>query len=301
MKRKNKLGIIGLKFYARRMEKELRDYNPEIPAKSFDTYTSFIGKLKYFLSTPRLDAIFSINGDNRKSRAFSWAKKNNVPLVMNWSGTDVLTCIENYKRGEVDQDLVNYAKHTCQCEWIKGELSLIGIEARILQFQYYKLKPAVNPKGKLKVLSRIHQDSPDFYGMSELIVLAGLFPEISFSAVGISSIDREIPENLKLISWVDDMEAVYDDHMISLRFPLHDGLSPFVLESLARGKHVLYRFPVEGARHTPDLQSMTDVLRELEAAFNSGTLGPNLKGQEYIEREFNEKKVFDSLLDFIHD
>ncbi len=283
------------------MEKELRDYDPEIPAKSFDTYTSLMGKLKYFLATPFLDAIFSINGDNRKSRAFSWAKKNNVPLVMNWSGTDVLTCTDNYERGEVDQELVNYAKHTCQCAWIKSELSLIGIEARILQFQYYKLRPAVVPKGKLKVLSRIRQDNPDFYGMSELIKLAGIFPEISFSAVGISSIDREIPDNLELISWVDDMEAVYDDHTVSLRFPLHDGLSPFVLESLARGKHVLYRFPVEGARHTPDLQSMTDVLRELEEKFKAGTLSSNEEGQEYIEREFNEKKVFDSLLDFIYE
>ena len=297
----NKLGIglIGMPFYTARLEKELKGFDPLMLVKSFNTYTSLVGKLHYSITVPSLDVIFSVNGDNRKSRAFSWAKNNHVRLIMNWSGTDVLTCIENFKRGEVDQELVDYAEHTCQCSWIQEELKTIRIKAKIIQFQAYQGAPSSSLPSRVKVLCRISQDRPDFYGMKQLVALAQSHAEIEFTAIGINTYSESLPPNIILKGWVDDMDALFQEHLIALRFPEHDGLSPFVLESLARGLHVLYRFPFDEVIHTPDLESIQRELTVLKEKFKKKELGWNQSGMNLIREEFTERKVFEEFTRYL--
>jgi hypothetical protein len=286
-------------FYTARLEKELKEFEPRTLVKSFNTYTSLVGKLHYSIRVPSLDVVFSVNGDNRKSRAFSWAKNNHVRLIMNWSGTDVLTCTENFKRGDVDQELVDYAEHTCQCSWIQEELKAIGIAAEIIQFQAYQVMPASTLPATLKVLCRISQDRPDFYGMKELIALANSHPDIEFTAIGISTYSEALPANITLKGWVDDMDALFQKHLVSLRFPIHDGLSPFVMESLARGLHVLYRFPFDEVIHAPDLDSLQRELSVLKEKFEKKELGWNQAGMNLIKEEYSERKVFEEFTQFL--
>ena len=293
------IGLIGMPFYTARLEKELKDYDPMLKVKAFNTYTSRLGKLTFALKAPFLDAVFSVNGDNRKSKAFSWAKRNGVRLIMNWSGTDVITCTENFKRGDVDQELVDYAEHTCQCSWIQDELKLIGIKAKIIQFQAYQVsaKPAV-PK-QLKVLCRISQDRPEFYGMRELITLAELHPEVQFTAVGMQSYSQHVPANIDLKGWVSDMDVLFNDHLVALRFPVHDGLSPFVMESLSNSLHVLYRFPFKYTLHTPNLDSLKQQFEKLKNQYQSGNLTWNEAGRDLIKEEFSEKRVFSAFVEYL--
>jgi len=296
---KGKLGIIGMPFYSARLENDLRDYDSGLTVKAFDTYTLWYGKASYALHVKGLDLVFSINGDNRKSRAFTWAMKNKVPLVMNWSGTDVLTCKENFKRGDWDRALVDYARHTCQCSWIQEELKEIGIHAQIIQFQYFKVKENLQVPQTLMVLCRISQDRPDFYGMKELIALAQAHPEIKFTVVGADSYRKALPSNIEMKGWVQDMDACLREHLICLRFPLHDGLSPFILESLSYGRHCLYRFAFKGCIHIPDTDVLFKEFLKLKERFQAGSLGLNQEGTDLISTDFEQKNVYEKLLIFL--
>ena len=297
-----KIIIVGLPLFSKRLEYNLREFDSSNSYTSLDTYYNKLDKLKALIKIPKADCIFSINGSITKSKVFDMALKNNIPIIMNWVGTDVLKAIASFKKGEYNKEYISSATHFCEVDWIKEELEQIGINAIISNYMSFD-KKLDNPYcliNKLSVLSYIPDKRSDFYGIKEIINLANNNPNIHFNIVGTEALDYcPLPDNLNAHGWVSDMNSIYNKIHVCVRFTKHDGLSNFVLEALSRGKQVLYNNKFNNCIFSKSEEDLHSNLQELYRDFISGKSLYNEKGIEYIKTNLNHSKVFSELIDKI--
>lgn len=294
--------IVGLPLFAERLSLALSEFDPDSRFVHLDTYYSKRDKLQALWQIRRADCVVSINGSITPSRVFELALKRNVPLIMNWVGTDVLKSTKAFKEGNFEQDYIDKATHFCEVGWIQEELAEIGINAEIVNFAAFKksfeLKPV--PNKKLTVLSYISHRRSDFYGMRTLIRMAEQFPTMNFLIAGTDAADYQpLPANMKALGWVNKMDEFFDQTHVCVRFTEHDGLSNFILESLARGKQVAYKNAFNHCAHCPDEEILAATLLDFETKLKNGDDLINSDGAEFIREEFNENVILGNFLEKI--
>lgn len=299
-----KIIIVGLPLFAERLAKTLSEFDPNNRYSFLNTYYSKKDKLKARFLIPRADLLFSINGSIVSSGVFDLAIRKKVPIIMNWVGTDVLLATDAVKSGKYRADYVSYAKHFCEVGWIQGELSEIGINAEIVNFASFDKRFELNNplSERYTVLTYIPKVRSDFYHPEIFLNVAKRFPECDFLIAGTDAAEYEpLPKNVKALGWVNDMDALYDKVHACVRIPEHDGLSTFILEGLARGKDVIYKYTFDHCFKANDDEEFTDVLKKRLEVFNNGNWQPNSKGAEFIEKMFNRKKILGELIDHIQE
>ena len=294
--------IVGLPLFAERLSHALSEYDPDSRFVHLDTYYSKRDKLRALWQIRRADCVVSINGSIQPSHVFELALKRNVPLIMNWVGTDVLKSTKAFKEGKFEQRYIDQATHFCEVGWIQEELKEIGINAEIVNFAAFKksfeLIPV--PNKKLTILSYIPDRRSDFYGMPTLIRMAKRFPSMNFLIAGTDGAENQpLPENMKALGWVNKMDGIYDETHVCVRFTEHDGLSNFILESLARGKQVAYKNAFNHCAHCPDEETLAATLLDFEVKLNNGDDLINTQGAEFIREEFNENVILGRFLEKI--
>lgn len=80
---------------------------------------------------------------------------------------------------------------------------------------------------KFNVLLYIPQDKQEFYGIRRLHNIASQLAEVSFWVAGANKADIPLPENVRLLGWVSNIEDYIQQSVVCMRFPKHDGLSFF--------------------------------------------------------------------------
>ncbi len=294
-----KVVIVGLPFFAKRLTESLGRFDTQNKYLFLDTYTKKIDKLKALFKIPKASIVLSINGSLSTSGLFDLAIKKNVPLVMMWVGSDVQQAKMDIQNATARLDYLQYAHHFCEVDWIQDELAAIGISARLQNFAAFKKQFTLKSFDKLKlsVFSYINDRDPLFYGMNELITLAKHFPQINFEVVGTKAESfTPLPHNIHTHGWVQHLNEYYDKCQVSIRFPDHDGLATVVLESLARGKQVLYKYPFPHCKHVPSLDKLIEELSILEKQFESNELTENTVGMQFIADQFNEQAIFEGMI-----
>lgn len=291
--------IVGLPLFAERLASALGDYDPENTFIHLDTYYRKADQLKALWHIRRADCIVSINGSIVTSRVFDLAFKKNVPLIMNWVGTDVLKSTKAFKEGNFNQHYIDKATHFCEVGWIQDELKEIGINADVVNFAAFRKKFELKKveSQQLTVLSYIPNKRSDFYGMPTMIRMAEQLPSVQFLIVGTEGSEYQpLPSNLKALGWVENMDDIYDQTHLCVRFTEHDGLSNFILESLARGKQVIYRNPFDHCKHCPDEEQVLGQIQEFETALKNGSDLLNPEGAQFIRDQFNVKVILGGFL-----
>lgn len=293
-----KIVILGLPLFGERLAAHLNSYDPENSYRFLNTYYSKWDKFRSFWAIPKADAVFSINGSLNSSGAFDRTLKSNVPLIMNWVGTDVLLAEEAKSKGTYRTDYLEKAHHFCEVNWIKEELDDIGIVAEIMNFasfdKQFVLKMPVSQK--LTVLTYIPKIRSDFYGIEMILDTARDLPNVDFLIAGTEALEfLPLPSNVTALGWVQNMDEVYDRAHVSIRIPEHDGLSTFILESLARGKQVIYKYEFDHCRKAGSKEELDTQLRIFNEDFVSGKWKINAEGASFIQSEFNQKKILGKL------
>lgn len=294
--------IVGLPLFAERLASALTEYDHENTYIHLDTYYRKADQLKALWHIKRADCVVSINGSIVTSRVFDLAFKNKVPLIMNWVGTDVLKSIKAFKEGTFQQHYINDATHFCEVGWIQDELKEIGINADVVNFaafrKSFELKKATSEK--LTVLSYIPSKRSDFYGMRTLIRMAEKLPSVQFLIAGTKGEEYlPLPSNMNALGWVEKMDEIYDQTHVCVRFTDHDGLSNFILESLARGKQVIYRNPFDNCEYSPDEEKLVTQIQNFEDKLKNGDDLLNPEGAQFISDEFNEEVILGGFLNRI--
>lgn len=291
--------IVGLPLFAERLANSLSEFDPTNRYTFLNTYYSKKDKLKARFMIPRADLLFSINGSIVSSGVFDLAIKKKIPIVMNWVGTDVLLATEAFKSGIFRKDYVDYATHFCEVSWIQDELKAIGIEAEIVNFASFDrvFDLQLPNTDRLTVLSYIAKIRSDFYGIDNFLKAAERLPEIDFLIAGTEAEEyAPLPSNVRALGWVQDMQKVYDQTHVCVRMPEHDGLSTFILESLARGKQVIYKYPFNHSYVCETEDELVMRLKELEQDLKSGNWKENTEGASFIREHFNKERILGDLL-----
>ncbi|MEQ8625118.1 MAG: hypothetical protein RJQ00_10700 [Vicingaceae bacterium] len=297
---KKRILIVGLPLFAKRVKTSLEKNDRQNSYVALDTYYRLLHKIiaPYYLISA--DVIYSINGTIGNSKLLDWAFKLNKKVVMHWVGSDVTTAINQFKKGEIDQRFLE-AKHLTDASWLKEELKPIGINAKLQYISGYTIDrmPEELPK-QFAVLSYIPKNRADFYGRNQYFELAENFPDLTFYIVGSERKDHEDPpENIVFKGWVSQMDKEIDRVVVTVRFVKHDGMSQFVLESLARGRYVLYNYDLDGSSLTKSTQDMVREISRLKSKFDSKELTLNQKGIEMIKKNFSPSKVLEELKDHL--
>ena len=293
-----KIIVIGLPLFAERLAKSLSAFDKTNSYTWLNTYYTKIDKLKARILIPRADCVISINGSIETSKVFDLALNKKVPLIMNWVGTDVLTATAAFKSGNYRKEYISSAVHFCEVNWIQDELKAIGINAEIVNFASFDKKFQIQmPTNKrFTVLTYIPKQRSDFYGPALFLNVAKSFPEIDFLIAGTNAEEYQpLPENVKALGWVKDMDALYENVHVCVRIPEHDGLSTFILEALARGKDVIYKYPFDHCFQAENEQSFKDVLKDRYNRFIEGSWESNHAGAEFIAKEFNSQRILGEL------
>lgn len=292
-----KILIVGLPLFAERLQKELSLYDTTNSYYQLNTYYSRKDKIKAFFMIPFMDVVFSINGTTSKSRVIDLALFLRKRVQFNWVGTDVLKAIANPNR---NKKYLSRVEHYCEVEWIQEELKPIGINAKLMNFVAFEKSfenPTLNEK-QLNVLSYISEKRADFYGINEFLALAKNFPTVNFFIAGTKAEQyAPLPENVQALGWVENMGALFDKVHVTLRFPEHDGLSSFILESLARGKQVIYKYPFNHCLCCESLDDMIQTVDKIKSDFESGNDLINNEAKHFINEHFSKEKIFGGLIE----
>ncbi len=297
-----KVVLVGLPYFTKRLQKELSAFDPENTYTNLDTYYSRKDKVRAVFQIPRADCVMSINGTVVKSKVFDIAFKKNVPLIINWAGSDVMKSLDAYRKGNFQQHYIDKAVHFCEAEWIQEELKEMNIDAEIVYFAISEGKVDLNPvtSEQFTILSYIPDRRTDFYGLPTLIRMAEQFPEIRFLVAGSDESVLEegtiIPENMEMLGWVNNMPEVFQQAHACMRFTEHDGLSNIIREALSHGKQVLYKYPFKHCIHCPDESVLADQIKALKMRFENGEDLTNAEGAQFIHETFQRDKVLSNLI-----
>lgn len=293
-----KVIVVGLPLFAKRLAKSLGNFDKSNSYTWLNTYYSKIDKLKARFLIPRAECIISINGSIETSKVFDLALNRKIPLIMIWVGTDVITATAAFKSGKYRKDYIENAVHFCEVNWIQDELKAIGINADIVNFASFDKKfQLMNPiSKKFTVLTYIPNQRSEFYGPNLFLNVARSFPDINFIIAGTKAEEYQpLPENVKALGWVEDMDSLYADVHLCVRIPEHDGLSTFILESLARGKDVIYKYPFDYCLQAGNEMEFKSVLQSRYSLFINGLWESNRSGAEFIANEFNSTQILGEL------
>ena len=291
--------IIGLPLFSERLHQELSSFDKKNKYYRLDTYYNIKDRARGLFLIRKMDAVFSINGTLAPSKLFDIALKRNIPIVMNWVGTDVINAINQFKSGDYRSEYIDQITHYCEVDWIQVELKEIGINAEIVNFvSFDKTYDPITPTSTdLTVLTYISDNRADFYGIDEVIDLAKKFPSIQFKVAGTRAEKHQpLPNNIDALGWVENMEKVFSESHVALRFPEHDGLSSFILEALARGKEVLYKYPFHHCLHCPNQTKLEEAMSEMLLKYDRGESFINQPGIDFIANNFNRNKILPELI-----
>ena len=290
--------IIGLPLFAKRVQRDLSEFDSDNSYTHLDTYTGLWNKVKTLFTVPRVDIVYSLNGAVRDSMVFSLALRFNKILVIHWVGTDVVKAKKHIADNEYNHDIVNKAVHFSEVGWIQKELAESGIESDVMSFVSFEesLEAKDRSVEEFYVLTYITYERAKFYGIDMIISLAKDNPDIVFKIAGMDHYDTELPTNIKLLGWVDNLGEIIVKSGVCLRYTDHDGLSSFVLETLALGKHIIYNNEFDHCMYAQDQQGIEMHINALKTAHANGEEIANTKGEIFIKEKFNKKYVLGALV-----
>jgi hypothetical protein len=222
------------------------------------------------------------------------------PVVIHWVGTDVMIAREAYERGKLSLRLADGAAHWCDAPWLVDELAEMGIAAEYvaLPVPLPHREPSELP-GRFRVLLYLPVDPFDreVFDMETILRLPAELPEVEFLLLPSTAetLPDAMPANLEARGWVTDMEALYREVTVYVRLTSHDGMSFMALESLARGRYVIWTHPLEGAVQAEGLEAVAGVIRELYEHHQRGELALNTAGRDATLAALDEETALDEI------
>ncbi|MDZ7727597.1 MAG: hypothetical protein U5Q44_05005 [Dehalococcoidia bacterium] len=274
---RQRIAVIGLPFFGRRVARSLRQ-------EGFRArYVPHPGRdpLAWLRAAPVLaqaDLVYTIGSSARTWGPADVLAKLRKRIVMHWAGTDVLHALRDWQAGRASKGLLRRAHHWAAAPWLVEELEPMGVRAEP------RALPMVIKTGTdlplpetFRVLVFLATEPHSAYDISGTMQVIESLPDIPFVMVG-GYRPAEIPDNLEVVGWVEDMQPQYARTSAYLRLVHHDAMSHSVIEALGYGRQVLWSYEIPGVTRVEGPEHAVEVLRELAA--NADTQELNATGKE---------------------
>lgn len=292
--------ITGLPYFTGILQFKIQQYNKKDKFIRLNTYYKLYDRLRYLFLLPFTDVVYSVNGTVKGSRVVDLALLFGKRIIFHWVGSDVLAAREDIHNDTFKQSYISRVTHLSDAPWLTEELATFGITSKWipLPLNFRKTENVPMP-AKFSILSYIPKGKEKFYGFDSLIWLAEKLPDVEIKIAGMSVYDEKIPNNIRLLGWVNNMEEEIRKSSVSLRIPEHDGLSFFVIESLMNQRYVIYNKRFDPCIYADDDHSLLQQILELKGRHENDELRENKAGREYILTHFKEADIIVKILDVI--
>ena len=228
--------------------------------------------------------LFAIDNDNHLRNLYYLFKDENVGFFYrdkNW------IIVDGYKDRMTQNDF----------KLLENSVPPILKLDNVNYFNFKDEKPSAVEKGdQFQVLTYISKNREKYYGWDEIMSAAQEHKDIAFTVVGTDGLE-DAPENVNCLGWVKDMDALFEKAHCTIRFVEHDGLSGFVLESLFRGKQVLYSEPLKNCIHVKSTSEISDALGRLKEKYSNDEPLLNTEGIKYVKDNFNREYILNRLIE----
>ena len=232
------------------------------------------------------------------SRAERWSPQDvllrcyGTPVVVHWVGTDALIASERHARGPLAASVVRKPTHWCDAPWLVDELRGLGMRAEFVSLPVTGLAleaPALPARFRALLYLPADPFDREVFDMETLLRLPAAFPDIDFVLVPSppETLPGPLAPNVEAPGWVTDMDALYRGVSVTIRLTSHDGMSFMVLESLSRGRYVIYTYDLPGVVKAQGLVAVSAALEALAERHRSGTLGLNDAGIAWAREHFD--------------
>lgn len=211
------------------------------------SYTgSLFEYIKSVFSIIYSDIVLFVGGCVKKSTIINIALLFNKKVVFFWMGSDVITA-KKVNKNLIYHRYIDNCAHICECNWIKEELSELGINADIINIAIVNKneKNTYNNWDNMNIICYSGENREYFYGYNYIYKLAQVYPQYIFNVVGTSG--KNVPKlsNIRFHGLVDNLEQKFANNFLFIRVPQHDGLSVSVLEALSHRNWVIYSYPLK--------------------------------------------------------
>jgi hypothetical protein len=245
------------------------------------------------------DILIRVGGPLPHSSLMALARLRGIPVVIIWAGTDALILSRN-------PSLLNESQkceviHLAVAPWLVDELNAAGIRARYLPIIGVEGTAAAPSSPRQPyVLTYLPEPRREFYGRDFVYEVARGLPDMRFLAVGAGEQDAEAPPNVRYLGWRGNLNELYDQAFAILRVPEHDGMSLVVLEALARGRFVLWRYQLPGVHTVSTPEEARVYLTQLWEEQQRDAKRYNAAGVAFIRDRYEAGKVARDLGQFFN-
>ena len=215
-------------------------------------------------------------------------------LVWHWIGSDVLAFRRHRTAaGWLRKRLAHRSvrAHLADSPELVEELKELGVAAQVCRLLPRSIEAEVLPLPEtFRVLSYWTDERRAFYGGDLILELAREFEDIEFLIAGADGHSAAHSSNVTFLGQRATLDDVYARVSVFLRLPKHDSLSAMVLESLARGRYVIYNKAFPHCRRADTMSEVRSALQEIR-----GLGEPNRAGAAFVEEHFNLQREADIL------
>ena len=257
-----------------------------------ETGGSPLAKLRELFKLVSADCVYIVSGcDVQSTFAYRLALKLKKKVIVHWIGTDVLRIREDYYKNprKINSECENYAV----VSWLKDELTEIGIRSKELPIVPFDISYECDEiPEKHRILTYIPKHRAKFYNYELTKRLAAELPEVKFYIVGNDGMDdNEKLQNVEYLGWLDrkQMQAIIKECTILFRYPEHDGLPRMIIEALAAGREVVYRYKFPYVS-TPQSEKIEDILKIMRNILDKKPR-VNYEAEKYIKNHFSLDKM----------
>ncbi len=289
--------VVGFPYYGRYLAELINERSKKWTLEYIGE--SYLGRLRSLLEMRSCDALISFSGPGPDAAVAEPARHYNVPTIVIWAGSDVLTAAGDPGTLEIikDDGYINIADGA----WLVDELREIGIKATYNPVTAVETPAEAAPLSRdFSVVTYLPEPRRAFYGEKSVYAVARACPEIVFNVVGDGHANAAAPPNVRFLGYVQNMAHVLDTSTVLLRMPEHDGKSMLVLEALARGRHVIWTYDFPGVHQVASVTEAINLLRTFHEQHKRGKLELNRTGMEFVREEFSRDKIasrFEAVLD----
>jgi len=288
--------VLGLSYFGRLLEAQLASlgwdasYAPH-PGRSARSWARLVPRIA------NADILYLIS-----SRAERWAPQDIMmllrrkPVVIHWVGTDASRATDAHRRGALSTRIAEEATHWCDAPWLVEELRRAGIhsEYAALPIPITTAPPPPLP-ADFRVLMYLPADARDraVFDQDTILALPHAFPDVHFTLLPATASDLgiELPPNVDMPGWLPDLDPIYRQSTVLVRQTTHDGMAFTAVEALARGRYVIWTYPIPGGIRASGFESVEAQLRGLIERHRAGNLPPNRSGRTLTLANFSPTRL----------
>lgn len=296
--------ITGLPLFGKMLCKDLNNFDSKNQYYFYNTYYSWVDKIRFAIMLPFCDLVISLNGVTDKSGSLNWAIKWRKKIMMLWQGTDVLLATERYNNKTILNTYLDYASQFSDSEQLIKELNQIGINADLLYFKHIQPFDKIEePFRSISAYSYIANGREDFYGLNILLPLFEQFKDVHFHIIGTEGKTFPNFSNATYYGWINarKYQEIAQESAVFIRLTEHDGYSKSIQEALANGSEVIWNMEHPQCHLvTSDSKSVRELFSKITQELTLRNNARNSNNISWVKQNLNKDKVLANFISTIN-